>query len=300
MQATKAQHRAWTACRENDWDVTKTAQQLEINRGALQKTLFNAHINGLPFPVLSLGKSTGKKHLYIPDCQVTPSTPTDHLRWIGKYIVEKKPDEIICAGDFADMESLCSYDKGKIQFEGRRYKADCNASVKGMEKLLDPLREHNIARAMRGLEQYKPQKHLTLGNHENRIARAVESRPEMDGLLSVEQLGYDNWNVIPFLEVKEIDGVSYCHYFYNPLSGRAKGGLSMEYRLKDLGFSFVQGHQQIYMVGTRSLNNGERLRGLVCGQRLRSTLVGLCLFFGVLSVSYSDAVYDGPTLPAGW
>jgi len=54
-----------------------------------------------------------RKHIMIPDCQVTPDTPTDHLRWIGEYIVEQKPDAIINIGDFADMESLSFFDKGK-------------------------------------------------------------------------------------------------------------------------------------------------------------------------------------------
>jgi len=49
----------------------------------------------------------------IPDCQVTPDTPTDHLRWIGEYIVEQKPDVVVNIGDFADMESLSSYDRVK-------------------------------------------------------------------------------------------------------------------------------------------------------------------------------------------
>jgi len=54
-----------------------------------------------------------RKHIMIPDCQVTPDTPTDHLRWIGEYIVEQKPDAIINIGDFADMESLSFFDKEK-------------------------------------------------------------------------------------------------------------------------------------------------------------------------------------------
>ena len=65
-------------------------------------------------------KTKPMKHMVIPDCQVTPDTPTDHLRWIGEYMVEKKPDLVVCLGDFADMESLSSYDIGKKSYEGRR------------------------------------------------------------------------------------------------------------------------------------------------------------------------------------
>jgi hypothetical protein len=39
----------------------------------------------------------------------------------------------------------------------------------------------------------------------------------------------------------------------------------MDTRLKNIGFSFTMGHQQIFMVGERPLNNGRRIRGLVWG-----------------------------------
>ena len=57
------------------------------------------------------------KHLIIPDTQVKPNTPTEHLKWAGQYAAEKKPDVIVHIGDHWDMESLSSYDKGKKSFE---------------------------------------------------------------------------------------------------------------------------------------------------------------------------------------
>ena len=42
-----------------------------------------------------------------------------------KYsIFEEKPDVVVCLGDWFDMASLSSHDKGKKSFEGRRYKQD--------------------------------------------------------------------------------------------------------------------------------------------------------------------------------
>ena len=211
-----------------------------------------------------------RKHLIIPDSQVTQDTPTDHLRWIGNYIVEKQPDVILHIGDFADMESLSSYNVGKIQAEGTRYKRDLIASRNAMHDLLDPLEQYNEKRRLYKEKQYRPEMHLTLGNHENRITRYVENNPNMVGFMSVDDLEYESfgWKVHDFLKVVEIDGVAYSHYFYNPLSGRPYGGESIETRLKNLGFSFVQGHQQIYKVGTRCLNNGRRIRGLIQGSCL--------------------------------
>jgi hypothetical protein len=208
-----------------------------------------------------------RKHLFIPDCQVTPTTPTDHLPWIGEYIVDKKPDVIVNIGDFADMESLSSYDKGKKGAEGKRYALDIKASKDAMGILVGPLGKYNQKRRKNKEKIYKPEMHLTLGNHEDRIDRAIEVDPALDGWMSTDDLCYEDygWTVHPFKEVVKIDGVSYSHFFYNPQSGKPYGGESAITRLKNVGFSFVQGHQQIYIPGVRTLNNGTRIRCLVCG-----------------------------------
>lgn len=81
------------------------------------------------------------KHLVIPDTQVKPNSPTDHLRWAGLYAAEKKPDVIVHIGDHFDMPSLSSWDVGKKSFEGRRYKDDIEAGIHAMEVFLQPIRD---------------------------------------------------------------------------------------------------------------------------------------------------------------
>ena len=198
-----------------------------------------------------------RRHLVIPDCQVTPSSPTDHLEWINLYIHEKHPDVIVNLGDFNDMESLSYYDKGTIYFEGRRYNEDIKSGKKAMGKLTKGV----------NTKEYSPEMYLTEGNHEFRIQRCIEEDPKLEGFMNREDLGYEEfgWNVYPFLEIVEVDGVNYSHYFCNQLSGKPIGGESILLRLKNIGFSFVMGHQQIYLVGVRSLNNGRRIRGIVLG-----------------------------------
>ena len=79
------------------------------------------------------------KHLVIPDTQVKPNCPTDHLRWAGLYAVDKKPDVIIHIGDHFDMPSLSSWDVGKKSFEGRRYMDDIEAGISAMHLFMDPI-----------------------------------------------------------------------------------------------------------------------------------------------------------------
>jgi hypothetical protein len=207
-----------------------------------------------------------RKHMVIPDCQVTPDSPTDHLDWIGRYIVDQKPDVIVQIGDFADMESLSTYASQK-EIEGKRYRKDIDCARTAMMRLMKPLKDYNQRMVNQKGKQYKPEMHLTLGNHEYRIHRAIGNRSLMDGWMGLQDLGYEDfgWTVHDYLRPVTIDGITYAHFFANPMSGRPYGGQSIDTRLKNIGFSFTMGHQQVYMSGERPLNNGKRIRGLVWG-----------------------------------
>jgi hypothetical protein len=155
------------------------------------------------------------KHLVIPDCQVKPGQSVKYLENIGRYIVEKQPEVIVCIGDFADMPSLSSYDVAKKSFEGRTYKADIRAVHKGMDALLNPLHKLQAKQAKAKKKQYKPRMILTLGNHEDRITRAVEYDRKLEDLISLEDLNYEHhgWEVYAYLDVVVVDGIAYSHYF---------------------------------------------------------------------------------------
>jgi len=176
-----------------------------------------------------------KRHLVIPDVQAKDGVPLDHLEWIGKYVADKRPDVIVCIGDFADLPSLSSYDAGKKSFEGRRYKNDLEACHKAMEMLCEQFSN---------IDGYNPRMVLTLGNHENRINRVVECDPKLDGLLRVEDLGYEawGWKVVPYLEPISIDGVEYVHYVTSGVMGRPAS--SAQVALRERQGSVVQGHVQ--------------------------------------------------------
>lgn len=205
------------------------------------------------------------KHLVIPDTQCKDGVPLDHLAWAGKYIVAKKPDTIIMIGDFADMESLSSYDVGKKSFEGKRYKKDIATAHTAMETLLFPLWDYNAKAKANHEKRYNPRLVLTLGNHEDRITRCVEQDSKLEGVLSLNDLEYESygWEVIPYLEPIIIDGVAYCHYFTSGVMGRpvtsAAALLSKKHQSCVMGH--VQGRQIAY--GTRA--DGKQITGLFVG-----------------------------------
>jgi hypothetical protein len=207
----------------------------------------------------------------LPDIQAKPGLDFSYLLRYGTYLVEKKPDVVICIGDFADMPSLSSYDKGKKQFEGRRYKRDIEAAHEAMAAFLSPLQEFN-ARAKRNKEKaYKPRMVLCLGNHEARISRATEDDPKLDGVLSLEDLKYKEfgWEVYPFLDVVIIEGVAFSHYFTSGVMGRPVS--SARACLTKKHMSTVQGHKQGLEIATDYRGDGVALTAVIAGSGYEHT-----------------------------
>jgi hypothetical protein len=174
----------------------------------------------------------GARILVIPDTQVKPGVPINHLPALGRYIAEKRPDYIVMIGDWWDMESLCSYDKGKKTFEGRRYLADIKAGNDAMNLMTNEYRD----------KDYTPQEHLFLGNHENRLERAVELQPELEGIIGYHDLNLAGWTVHPFLEIVKLEGIAFSHYFTSGVMGRPASSAAVV--LREVAGSAIQGHVQ--------------------------------------------------------
>lgn len=209
------------------------------------------------------------RHLFIPDVQVKEGVPMQHLEALGNYIVKKQPEVIVMIGDWADMPSLNSYDLGKKSFEGRMYTKDVEAARLGMDVLLMPMKEYNMRQAMNRKKQYKPRMVMCWGNHDQaRIERAIENDRKLEGLISVNDFGFaeQGWECHDFLEIVNIDGIRYSHYFVNPnsLLKNCVGG-NIDAKLKNLGWSFSMGHQQTLQYGIQYLPDGESRQGLVAG-----------------------------------
>jgi len=205
------------------------------------------------------------KHLVIPDTQVKPNSPTDHLRWAGLYAAEKKPDVIVHIGDHFDMPSLSSWDVGKKSFEGRRYKDDIEAGIHAMEVFLQPIRDEQQRLKVNKHKQWRPRMVYTLGNHENRIERAIESDPKLDGLigykdLQLEEMGFE---VYDFLDVVIIDQIAYAHYFTSGIMGRPVS--SARNMLSKKMMSCIMGHVQDRDIAYGRRADGTNILGLFSG-----------------------------------
>lgn len=205
------------------------------------------------------------RHLVIPDTQVKPGHPLDHLRWAGMYAAEKKPDVIVHIGDHWDFESLSSYDKGKKSFEGRRYLKDIEAGNKGLKEFMDPILSEQQRLRVNKKAQWNPRLVFTVGNHEHRIERAINNDAMLEDLIGLHHtnLEWYDWEVIPFLEVVVIDGIAYSHYFTSGVMGRPVSSARLMLQKKFM--SCVMGHVQDRDIAFATKADGTRMTGIFAG-----------------------------------
>lgn len=198
-------------------------------------------------------------HLVIPDSHSLPGTSNARYEWLGHLINELKPDVVVDIGDFFDMESLCSYDKGTKGFEGRRYKKDIEIGLDAQQKIYDITRKS---------KKKLPRFVRTLGNHEHRIIRAIDRDPILEGTIGLEDLQSKQygWEEHAFLTPVEIAGVTYQHYFTSGIMGRPISGErhAQTLILKQLS-SCTQGHSHLFDHCVRSDVRGRKIHGCVVG-----------------------------------
>ena len=196
------------------------------------------------------------KIFVIPDVQAKPGNDFSFLTRVGRYIAEKEPDHLVMIGDWADMASLSSYDKGKKSFEGRRYKKDIEAAERAMDAL---------DRGLNSNGSFSGHRHLLYGNHEERILRAVEAQPELEGVIGLEDLCYEEygWKTYPFLVPITLGGVVFCHYFTSGPMGRPVASASRLITTKHQ--SCVAGHQQGRQVAYGFRADGKQLTAIIAG-----------------------------------
>lgn len=205
------------------------------------------------------------KHAVIPDTQCRPGDDFSYLRAIGRYLGTKQPDLIVHLGDHWDFPSLGHYESAAAKGANERdIAADIRAGNDGLLAFEAGLRET----APPG---YKPRKVMLRGNHENRVHRAIEAEPWLEGLFvssppNDRALG---WEVVPFLKPFIEGGISYCHYFVRNANGHVvqsrRGAPSAKAMVVREGMSCTAGHQQGLQIHLQPVGGGRIHRGLIAG-----------------------------------
>lgn len=217
----------------------------------------------------------GKRTIVIPDTHAHPEFHNDRAVWLGKYLKDRRPDEVIHIGDGPDLPSLSDHDKGKARFSGRNYKADIDSYLDFEEK-----QWHYLKKSKKRL----PKRVYLRGNHDYRITRALDAQPELEGTISLDDLNQEYFydEVIDYDAgtpgIYRSDGISYAHYFVSGVMGRPLGGEHPAYSLLTKKFgSCTAGHIHTYDHCVRLGPNDKKIMGLVCGvyQDYRSPWAGV-------------------------
>ena len=206
----------------------------------------------------------GNIHLVIPDPHAHYKNNNERADWVGRLIVDLKPEVVINMGDMFDMPSLSGYDKGKKSFQGRTYRADVDAGLEFDERLWAPIRK---------AKKRRPKSVYLIGNHDERIARAVEYQPELEGMIGYKDLELNkNYDYIVDYEGRtpgsiEVDGIQYAHYFPSGVMGRPIGGdvRPAHSLLLKRHVSSTQAHSHTLDWAMQTAGNGKKIMGPFSG-----------------------------------
>lgn len=203
------------------------------------------------------------KHLVIPDPHAHPDFDNDRADWLGRLILDVKPDVVINLGDMWDMASMSGYDRGKKSFQGRTFKKDLDAGLEFDDRLWAPVRK---------AKKRRPYSVFIEGNHEYRMKRALDLQPELEGVIGFNDFDL-NRNYSQVIEYEgntpgiiDVDGIYYSHYFVSGVMGRPIGGEHPAYSLLTKQYtSCTCGHIHVADWTTRTRPDGKRIMGAVAG-----------------------------------
>lgn len=206
---------------------------------------------------------TPRRHGVIPDTQVKPGVSIAHLGWAGQYLAEKRPDVLIHLGDWMDCSSLSSYDiaDNPSEYHQRRYEMDLLAGDLSVDVLEAALTQGR---------RYRPRKVYLLGNHEDRYTRLILAQPKLAGALKppwahAQKRG---WEIVPFLQPMDIDGILYSHFFPRGPNGSVtnsrNGAPSARVQVQREMQSCVAGHKQGLDSHIQNTSRG-MMRGIQAG-----------------------------------
>ena len=162
------------------------------------------------------------KILIIGDSHSNPQVTQRRFHWLGKFIQDVKPDAVVDMGDWADNDSLSSYDRGKASFEGRRYAKDIEAAQEARD----------IVNTYIGKLARRPRLVALVGNHEARSDRYADDHPEMKGKIGSKDFKPQGmWEFVPFLKKANVGGFTFSHYIVSGVQERPIGGEHAAYTI---------------------------------------------------------------------
>lgn len=209
-------------------NITHTADITGAHKDSVRKYIRNMTVPSAD-PI-----SGSVRVLYFTDPHDRIDLDKTRFEWLGKLARDERPDVIVCGGDVFDVDSLNKHTKNET-YEG---------------KLKPAFRSEleSLSLAFRAIDKFCPPRiprHITLGNHEQRVWRFENDNPECYGIMTsafLDLLGLHRWQVTKFKDYLNLGGVEFTHA---PISamGREVGGKGSTLRIAtDSLRSLVYGH----------------------------------------------------------
>jgi len=192
-------------------NVARELGLLEHNRSApkmhvkYSNILLKEQQKKLEMSVIPPNKDIGTyRVLAIGDAHDSPVLPDkSRFRWMGRLCEAARPEYVVQIGDISDFDSLNSHVK--------------NETLSGKQKtpfMTDILSLRAALAEFNAPLSYDPVKHITIGNHENRLYRYEEVNPETSGMLRHQfesSLNDAGWSYSEYGAWHFIHGVGFTH-----------------------------------------------------------------------------------------
>lgn len=208
--------------------------------------------------------------LAIGDPHAEPGHSNERFDALGNIILERQPDNIVNIGDFTTCDSVSSHThKSMVLREGMRLSDDIAAGKDAYDRMMAPMNAFNKRRKSAHKKVYNPHKFWLNANHEDRVWRYIQDKPELLGFIPhTDLLGVaeDGWNIVNYRNYIFLNGIGFTHI---PMCKRVCQPISGEYvcrRAADMeNQTTVFGHTHRLGVHESKRNGGELVQGINIG-----------------------------------
>lgn len=251
-------------------DYTPDIDGVEVTKPRVRVRAYNVSVTA-DLPVRRI-VAIGDTHWY-------PGMDFEHMRWIGRYVAEAKPDNVVHIGDALDFES-CEFHSAPGSGSQKRRPAFIEDIEAGEDALCEYHKEIGVGEIPHD---------ITLGNHEYRVERFEEMAPNLTGtlILQREQLfSRYRWKTTPYKHWLFFEGVGFSHV---PISimGKPIGGRYPENTIGNQAtHSIVFGHTH--------RNNNVTVPKIGINNAITITNLGSAMPHGYLP-TYTDGCTTGLT-----
>lgn len=208
--------------------------------------------------------------LVIGDAHAEPDQSLDRFTWLGKFIVDRRPDNIVSMGDFGTFDSISSYTlRSPGERELKRLKDDFGAVRIAMARMVGPLHDLQSRLCFNKKRRYTPRMVFLEGNHEDRLHTYCDSNPELRGMFDLKSMiSTYGWEFIPYRGHAYVRLVGFTHVPMNGLNKPANRKHLTKEILSEYGCSIIHGHDHKLTVVSEGLMTHEghvRLIGMSAG-----------------------------------